>query len=108
MGQEHMPPNSENMAERYGVGLRDYALFVPIAAGTLAAQARRGRVLVAALLALLYLLTPMDHPDAIAQEIVGQYRWRMAMDPTVLTVEQEVHRRQIRARISRNVRIAAP
>ena len=28
-------------------------------------------------------------PGAIAQEVVGQNRWRMAMDPTVLTVEQE-------------------
>jgi len=28
-------------------------------------------------------------PGAIAQEGVGQYRWRIAMDPTVLTVKQE-------------------
>jgi hypothetical protein len=26
---------------------------------------------------------------AIAQEIIGQYRWRMAMDSTVLSVDQE-------------------
>jgi formylglycine-generating enzyme required for sulfatase activity len=45
----------------------------------------RGRVLVAGLIVLLCLAGP----GAIAQEVVGQYRWRMAMDPTVLTVEQE-------------------
>src|SRR5258708_7565009 len=56
---------------------------VSIAAGTFEAQARRGRVLVAGLLALLHLPTLMG-PDAIAQE-----GWRMAMDPTLLTVEQE-------------------
>src|ERR1700738_5193981 len=50
----------------------------------------RGRVLVAGLIVLLCLadLGVID-PGAIAQEVVGQYRWRMAMDPTVLTVEQE-------------------
>ena len=67
------------------------ALFVPIAAGTLAARARRGRALVASLIALLCLesLGFVD-PGAIAQEVVWQYCWRMAMDPTtVLTVEQE-------------------
>jgi hypothetical protein len=50
----------------------------------------RGRVLVAGLIVLLCLagLGFID-PGAIAQEVVGQYRWRMAMDPTVLTVEQE-------------------
>ncbi len=50
----------------------------------------RGRVLVAGLIVLLCLagLGVID-PEAIAQEVVGQYRWRMAMDPAVLTVEQE-------------------
>jgi hypothetical protein len=28
-------------------------------------------------------------PRAIAQEVIGQDAWHMAMDPTVLTVEQE-------------------
>ncbi len=47
-------------------------------------------VLVVGLIGLLCLagLVFID-PGAIAQEVVGQYRWRMAMDPTVLTVEQE-------------------
>jgi formylglycine-generating enzyme required for sulfatase activity len=27
--------------------------------------------------------------EAIAQEVMGQYRWRMARGPTVLTVEEE-------------------
>ena len=50
----------------------------------------RGMVLVVGLIGLLCLagLVFID-PGAIAQEVVGQYRWRMAMDPTVLTVEQE-------------------
>jgi formylglycine-generating enzyme required for sulfatase activity len=50
----------------------------------------RGRVLVAGLIILLCLagLGFID-PGAIAQEVVGQYRWRVTMDPTVLTVEQE-------------------
>jgi hypothetical protein len=50
----------------------------------------RGKVLVPGLIVLLCLagLGVID-PEAIAQEVVGQYRWRMAMDPTVLTVEQE-------------------
>ena len=49
----------------------------------------RGRVLVAGLIVLLCLagLGFID-PGAIAQEVVGQYRWRMAMDPTVPTIEQ--------------------
>ena len=49
----------------------------------------RGRVLVAGLIVLLCLGMGFIDPGAIAQEVVGQYRWRMAMDPTVLTVEQE-------------------
>ena len=50
----------------------------------------RGRVLVAGLIVLLCLagLGFID-PGAIAQDVVGQYRWRMAMNPSVLTVEQE-------------------
>ena len=50
----------------------------------------RGRVLGAGLIVLLCLagLSFIDS-GAIAQEVVGRYRWRMAMDPTVLTVEQE-------------------
>jgi len=54
------------------------------------ARIRRGRVLVAGLIVLLNLagLGFID-PGASAQEVVGQYRWRMAMDPTVLTVKQE-------------------
>jgi hypothetical protein len=90
MGQERTPANGENVAEQYVVELRDFALFIPIAASTLAARARRGRLLAAGLIVLLRLvcLGFMD-PGAIAQEVVGQNRWRMAMDPTVLTVEQE-------------------
>jgi formylglycine-generating enzyme required for sulfatase activity len=50
----------------------------------------RGGVLVAGLIVLLCLVgLGFIDPGAIAQEFVGQYRWRMAMDPTVLTVEQE-------------------
>src|SRR5260370_35113396 len=49
-----------------------------------------GRVLVAGRILLVCLAGPgFIDPGAIAQEVVGQYRWRMAMDPTVLTVEQE-------------------
>ncbi len=54
------------------------------------ARVRRGRVLVAGLIVLLNLAGPgFIDPGASAQEVVGQYRWRMAMDPTVLTVKQE-------------------
>ncbi len=50
----------------------------------------RGRVLVAGLIVLLcFAGLGFIDPGAIAQEVVEQYRWRMAMDPTVLTVEQE-------------------
>jgi len=53
-------------------------------------RARRGRVVVAGLMVLLCLASlGFIDPGAIAQEVVGQYRWCMAMDPTVLTVEQE-------------------
>jgi hypothetical protein len=85
-----MPANSENVAERYSVELRDFALLVAISAGTLAARARRGRMLVGDLFSLLCLVS-LDSvgPRANAQEVVGQDPWRMAMGPTVLTVEQE-------------------
>ena len=50
----------------------------------------RGRVLVSGLKVLLSLaVLGFIDSGAIAQEVVGQYRWRMAMDPTVMTVEQE-------------------
>src|SRR5262245_25878517 len=54
------------------------------------ARARRGRVLVAGLIAS-FGLAALGFIDrgAIAQHVVGQDRWRMAMDPTVLTVAQE-------------------
>jgi formylglycine-generating enzyme required for sulfatase activity len=53
------------------------------------AEQMRGRLVVMGLIVLLCLagLGFID-PWAIAQEVVGQYRWQMAMDPTVLTVEQ--------------------
>ena len=87
---ERMPANSENMAEQYGAQLKDFALFVAIAAGTLAARARRSRTLIADLMSLLCLVTlGFMGPRAIAQEVVGQAPWRMAMDSTVLTGDQE-------------------
>jgi formylglycine-generating enzyme required for sulfatase activity len=90
MGQERTPANGENVAERYGVEVRGFAPFIPIAASTLAARVRRGRVLVVGLIVLLCpaSLGFMD-PGVIVKEVVGQYRWRMAMGPTVLPVEQE-------------------
>jgi hypothetical protein len=53
------------------------------------AEQMRGRLVVMGLIVVLCLagLGFID-PWAIAQEVVGQYRWQMAMDPTVLTVEQ--------------------
>src|SRR5262249_23942816 len=48
------------------------------------ARARRGRVLVAALMILLGLAGL-----GVVDRAVAQHRWRMAMDPTVLTVKQE-------------------
>jgi formylglycine-generating enzyme required for sulfatase activity len=56
--------------------------------GTSLARAQRGKVLG---LIVSLCLTDLGFTDqkAIAQEIVGQSRWRMAMDPAVLTVEQE-------------------
>ena len=59
---------------------------IPMAGNTLAACARRGRVLVASLIVppCLVSLGLMDH-GVIAPED----RWRMAMDATALTVEQE-------------------
>jgi hypothetical protein len=57
-----------------------------MAVNTLAACARRGRVLVAGLLVLLCPVSPgFTDSGVVAQED----RWRMAKDPTVLTVEQE-------------------
>jgi formylglycine-generating enzyme required for sulfatase activity len=54
------------------------------------ARAQRGRTLVTGLIIVLCLaaLSVID-PGAIGQEVVGRYRWRMAMDPTVLSVDQE-------------------
>jgi hypothetical protein len=52
-------------------------------------RARRARMLVAGLVLLCLAGLGSIDPGAIAQEVVGQYRWRMAMDPTVLTVEQQ-------------------
>jgi formylglycine-generating enzyme required for sulfatase activity len=84
------PANSKNMIERYGVELRDFALFVPIAAGTLAERARRGGVLVAGLIVLLCIVSlGLTDPRTIAQEVVGKDRLRMAMEATLLSVEQE-------------------
>jgi formylglycine-generating enzyme required for sulfatase activity len=78
------------MAERSGVDLADFALVVPIAAGKLAARARRVRVPVAGLMTFVCLAgRGFIDSGAIAQEVVGSYRWRPAMDPAVLTVEQE-------------------
>ncbi len=54
-----------------------------------AARARRGKVMVAGLIVLLCLAgQDFIDPWAVAEEGIG-YRWRMAMDPTVLTVEQQ-------------------
>ena len=73
------------------------------------AQARRGRVLLAGLIVLLGLVgLGVVERAAIAQQVVRQHRWRMAMDPTVLTVKQEKAKAASRARASRNVRTAAP
>jgi hypothetical protein len=46
-------------------------------------RARRGRMLVAGLVLLWLAGLGFIDPGAIAQEVVGQYRWRMARDPTV-------------------------
>jgi formylglycine-generating enzyme required for sulfatase activity len=63
-------------------------MFVPVAAGTLAERARRGVVLVASLIVLLcFVSLCLIDPRTIAQEVVGQDRWRMAMD--LLSAEQE-------------------
>jgi formylglycine-generating enzyme required for sulfatase activity len=54
------------------------------------AGARCGRMLVTGHIVLLCLAGPgFVDPRAIAQEVIGQYRWRMAMDSTVLSVDQE-------------------
>jgi formylglycine-generating enzyme required for sulfatase activity len=54
------------------------------------ARAQRGRMPVTGLIIVpcLAALSVID-PGAIGQEVVEQYRWRMAMDPTVLSVDQE-------------------
>ena len=49
----------------------------------------RGRVLVAIIVLLCLMGMDFIDPGAIAREVVSQYRSRMAMYPTVLTVEQE-------------------
>ena len=61
-----------------------------VAAGASLARTRRGRMLAAGLIVLLCLthLGFID-PAAIAQEIAGQHRWRLAMEATVLTIERE-------------------
>src|SRR5258708_5566232 len=54
------------------------------------ARARHWTALASGLIVLLCLTgVGFIDPDAIAQEIVGQYHRRLAMDLTVLTVEQE-------------------
>ena len=65
-------------------------LFVPIAGGALAERARRGRVPVAGLIVLLcFVSLSFIDPRTVAQEVVGQDRWRMAMEPALLSAEQE-------------------
>jgi Sulfatase-modifying factor enzyme 1 len=49
----------------------------------------RGRVSVAGLILPCLMGLGFIGPEAIAQDVVSRYRWRMAMDPTALTVEQE-------------------
>jgi hypothetical protein len=86
----HYEANGENVAERYGVEMRDFALFIPMVAGTLAARERRGGKLVAGLMVLVCLVSlGFVDPGAIAREVVGRYLWHMPMDSTVLTVAQE-------------------
>jgi formylglycine-generating enzyme required for sulfatase activity len=60
------------------------------AKGASSARAQRASMLVTGSIIVLCLaaLSVID-PGAIGQEVVGQYRWRMAMDPTVLSVDQE-------------------
>jgi hypothetical protein len=53
------------------------------------ARARRGRMQVAGLVLLCLAGLGFTAPWAIAQEVAGEYRWRMAMEPTVLSMEQE-------------------
>jgi hypothetical protein len=53
-------------------------------------RTRRVKVRVTRLVALLGISgAGLVYREAIAQEVTGQYRWRMATGPTVLTVEQE-------------------
>jgi formylglycine-generating enzyme required for sulfatase activity len=72
------------------------ALDGAVVAGPLSAHSQQpkermgGRVPVAGLIVLFCLMgLGFIDPAVIAQEVVGQYRWRMAMDLTALTVEQE-------------------
>jgi hypothetical protein len=71
------------------------------------ARARRGRMQVAGLVLLCLAGLGFTAPWAIAQEVAGEYRWRMAMEPTVLSMEQEKAKAAKPAPLSRNVRTAA-
>ena len=69
---------------------------------------RLQRTVLAELMYLLCLLS-LDFVDrgAIAQELVGQAPGRVAVDLTLLTVEQERYVWQTQVRISKSVRTAA-
>jgi hypothetical protein len=72
------------------------------------ARARRGRMLVAGFIVPLSLVgLGFIDPGAIAQEVAGEYRRRMAMDPTVLSIEQKKAKAAKPGSVSRNVRMAA-
>ena len=63
---------------------------VRIAVGRLRARARRVRALVGGLMVFIGLAGPgIIDPAAFAQGTVGPHRWHTAMDPSVLTAEQE-------------------
>ena len=83
-------------------------LFVPVAGGALAERARHGRVLVAGLIVLLcFVSLSFIDPRTVAQEVVGQDRWHMAIDIFCSRSSRRRRRRQSRVRISRNVQTAA-
>jgi hypothetical protein len=66
------------------------ALLVPISADTLAVPVRRGRMLGADSMSLVCLVSlGFMGPSATAQDVAGQGPWRMAINPAVLTVDQE-------------------